>query len=97
MPAKVDDVLDYLRDSKERLLREYGVLRIGVFGSTVRNEASESSDLDVLVDMEDPTFDHYMELKFELEDRFEVSVDLVLRETPKARIGPSIQEETVYA
>lgn len=92
-----EEALAYLHGAMERLAREYGVRRIGIFGSVARGEVSEPGDLDVLVDMEEPTFDRYMDLKFELEDRFDVSVDLVMAETLKERLRPAIERETLYA
>lgn len=92
-----NDVIAFLRDSKERFATRYGVRRIGLFGSIARDRASQASDLDVVVEMESPTFDRYMDLKFELEDRFGVQVDLVLSDTVKDRLRPVIERETVYA
>ncbi|MBI2432714.1 MAG: nucleotidyltransferase family protein [Candidatus Hydrogenedentes bacterium] len=91
------EVLEYLRAGKSKFEREYGVRQIGVFGSLARNESTPESDLDILVEMPEPTFDGYMDLKFELEDRFGVTVDLVLRETLKDGLRPVIEQETVYA
>ncbi len=92
-----NDILSYLRQSRERFARLYSVRRIGIFGSAARGEATERSDLDVLVEMSEPTFDHYMDLKFELEDAFGTSVDLVLADTVKERLRPIIEQEVVYA
>ena len=97
MGVSRNEALAYLHDATERLARAYGVRRIGIFGSVARGEARDSGDLDVLVDMAEPTFDHYKDLKFELEDRFGVKVDLVMTETLKERIRPVIERETVYA
>ncbi len=91
------EIIEYLRESSDRLRREYGVTRIGVFGSVARGDASEGSDLDVIVDMEDPSFDRYMDLKFDLEDRFGIPVDVVLRDTLKARLRPVVEREAMYA
>jgi len=92
-----DDILAYLRQSRERFAQLYSVRRIGIFGSAARGEAREDSDLDVLVEMSEPTFDRYMDLKFELEDAFGTSVDLVLSDTIKERLRPIIEQEVVYA
>jgi uncharacterized protein len=92
-----EDVIAFLRDSKERFAEHYGVRRIGLFGSVARERVSQTSDLDVVVEMESPSFDRYMDLKFELEDRFGVQVDLVLSDTVKDRLRPIIERETVYA
>lgn len=42
---------------------------LALFGSTARDEASVESDVDLLVDLEPPTFDRYMDVKFLLADR----------------------------
>ena len=93
----LEDVMAYLRESRSRFWECYGVRRIGVFGSVARGEATENSDLDVLVDMVDPSFDHYMDLKFEIEDALGMEVDLVLAETAKERIRPALEREVAYA
>jgi hypothetical protein len=65
-----------------------------LFGSVVRGEASEASDVDVLVDFVGPaTFDGYMGLKFFLEDTLCVRVDLVTRAALKPRLRAGIEAE----
>ena len=91
------EALAYFRVSRERFARDYGVRRIGIFGSTARGDRSQASDMDVLVHMDEPSFDRYMDLKLELEDRFGVPVDLVMVETVKDRLRPLIERDTVYA
>ncbi len=72
----------------------FGVRELSVFGSVVRGEASETSDLDLLVDFAGPaTFDGYMGLKFFLEDRLGVKVDVVTREALKPRLRDRIEAE----
>ncbi|MFB3882618.1 MAG: nucleotidyltransferase family protein [Armatimonadota bacterium] len=92
-----NEILAYMRQSRERFEQRYSVRRIGIFGSIARGEAKEGSDLDVLVEMIEPTFDRYMDLKFELEDALGASVDLVLSDTMKERLRPIIEQEVVYA
>lgn len=86
----------FLSQERERLRACYGVRSIAIFGSVARGEAVDASDLDVLVDMDSPTFDRYMDLKFELEDRLGVDIDLVLNEALKERVADSIRREAVY-
>ena len=78
-------------------IRKYGVKRIGLFGSCVRGEARRGSDIDVLVDFNQPSFDNYMDLKFFLEGLFGREVDLVLADSLKAQIKPDVMREVVYA
>jgi len=97
LPMEQSDILCYLTAQREHFARDYGVSRIGLFGSALRGEMTRDSDIDVLVEMNEPTFDRYMDLKFELEDRFGTSVDLVLSDSLKERIRPLVEKEVVYA
>ena len=83
-----------------RTIREcYGVARIGIFGSVARNEETLASDIDILVEFRggEETFDHFMDLKFYLEDLLGRKTDLVIADTLKSRIRDAILGEVVYA
>ena len=91
------EILASLQEHRAELEQRFSVSRIGLFGSYLHGTADEESDIDVLVDLAEPTFDHYMELKIFLEDLFQHPVDLVLAETVKPRLKPLIAKEVVYA
>jgi len=78
-------------------LKEFGVRRIGIFGSFARGEAKKDSDVDVLVEFEKKTFDNYMGLKFFLEERLSRRVDLVIADALKAALKEEILKEVKYA
>jgi len=61
------DVLQVIREMRSDLAMRFSVRSIGVFGSFARGDAEPKSDVDILVELADPTFDHYMDLKFKLE------------------------------
>src|SRR3989339_2108917 len=82
---------------RNELSSRFTVQRIGVFGSFARGNAGSGSDVDILVELKEPTFDHYMDLKFYLEDILGRSVDLVLHDAIKPRLKPIIEQEVVYA
>ncbi len=92
-----DEVLNFLRQHKEEFAERFSVRRIGLFGSFLRGEGRDKSDVDILVAMDQPTFDHYMDLKFFLEEHLHRSVDLVLEETVKPRLKPILAREVAYA
>jgi predicted nucleotidyltransferase len=92
-----EEILKGLRDHKDDLRSRFSVRQIGLFGSYVHNAANEGSDIDLLVELEEPTFDHYMDLKFFLERVFKHPVDLVLAESVKQRLKPLIAQEVNYA
>jgi len=90
-------VTHFLKKHLVKFQQNYGVKSLGVFGSFVRGEATVSSDIDILVEFEGkPTFRHYMDLKFFLEDLFDRKVDLVIKEDLKPEIKKRILLETVY-
>ena len=81
MGSNIDIVSTKLEGLTERLREEFHVAALHVFGSVARNEAGAESDLDVLVDFADaPTFARFMDLKFLLEDKLQMRVDLVTRD-----------------
>ena len=82
---------------RNELSSRFTVQRIGVFGSFARGGAGSGSDVDILVELKEPTFDHYMDLKFYLEEMLGRSVDLVLHDAIKPRLKPIIEQEVVYA
>ncbi len=78
-------------------LRKLGVRALGLFGSYRRGTPHPESDMDFLVDLEQPSFDSYMDLKLWLEDTFGCPVDLVLMDSIKPQLRSVILREVVYA
>lgn len=92
-----NDILRTLRSHRDELVERFSVRRIGLFGSFLRGDDKDTSDVDILVEFDQPTFDHYMDLKFFLEGLFNRPVDLVIGDAVKPRIKPAIDRETAYA
>lgn len=90
------DEIERILNEHRAFLREQGVLRLGLFGSYVRGTAGPDSDIDLLVELGELTFDRYMDLKFFLEDLFQIPVDLVLADSIKPRLRSSILNEIAY-
>jgi predicted nucleotidyltransferase len=89
-------VLQQLEDNRDKI-RSFGVKRLGLFGSCARGEATQSSDLDFVVELEKKSFDAYMDLKDFLEELFGCKVDLVMKDAIKPRLREPILRETIYA
>jgi hypothetical protein len=87
-------VFHRLRSLLPEARTRFGVRELAVFGSVARDEATESSDVDVLVDFVGAaTFDGFMGLKFLLEDALGARVDLVTRAALKPRLKSRIETE----
>ena len=67
-----EGILTILRDNKERFAEKYGVTKIGLFGSFARNEATEESDVDVCVEVIEPTYDVMFDLREEIMEKHRV-------------------------
>jgi hypothetical protein len=89
-------VMSELRRLRPELRRRYPIREIGVFGSWVRGEQTEDSDIDVLVEFDGPIgLLDVVGLKLDLSDRLGVPVDLVMKDGLKPRIGRRILSEVV--
>ncbi|MDD3566042.1 MAG: nucleotidyltransferase domain-containing protein, partial [Methanothrix sp.] len=60
-------------------------------------EGKETSDVDVLVEFVEPSFDSFMDLAFFLEDLFGRDVDLVTIGGLSPHIAPFVEREVVWA
>jgi predicted nucleotidyltransferase len=88
-------ILDFLRTHKEEFQHKYQVESIGLFGSYARDEAKDSSDIDILVDMPSK-FDLYYDFKEYLEDTFKKNVDLGMKKSMRPLIALSLKKDLIY-
>jgi len=87
---KIKGDMPYLRE-------KYKVRAMGIFGSYVRGENGTDSDLDVLVEFDDPpTLLEFVALERYISELTGRKVDLVMKTALKPRIGEHILEEVVY-
>ena len=96
MRKKIDQIIIKLRENKPVLEEKYKVKTLGVFGSYVRGEQKKTSDLDILVEFQQPVgLFEFMELEDFLETKMGVKIDLVSKKALKRRIGKHILEEVI--
>ena len=93
-----EEIKNILKKHSDDLKQRFGVKEFGIFGSYVREEQEENSDVDILVEFREGyrTFDNYMDLKFYLEELLGLKVDLVSKTALKPRLRPYILKEVVY-
>ncbi|MDF1577719.1 MAG: nucleotidyltransferase family protein [Desulfobulbales bacterium] len=95
---KKNEIIKILREYKEELASQYGILDIGIFGSVARDEAGEDSDVDVVVRIAKPDLFMLAGIKIELEERFHRPVDIVTyRKNMNQFLKKRIDGEAVYA
>lgn len=89
-------ILTQLTGRMEEIRQRFSVRRLSVFGSVARGEASEGSDVDVLVVFDrKATFDLFMDLKFYLEELLGTGVDLVTDKALRPQVRRTIEQEMV--
>lgn len=95
---KQKDVLQTLSRFQQDRQDEFGIIRIGIFGSAARDQMSDDSDLDVVVELAEPDLLALVGIKQELESLFHCSVDIVrYRAKMNAFLKRRIEQEAVYA
>ncbi|MDR4652784.1 MAG: nucleotidyltransferase family protein [Nitrosomonas sp.] len=89
-------VIELLTRSKPELQTRFGVAKLALFGSTARNEATNVSDIDILVAFDGPaTSKRYFGVQFYLEDLFNCPVDLVTEKALRPELRPYIEQELI--
>jgi uncharacterized protein len=92
-----ETVLQELRKLKPDLEKQYGVTKIGIFGSFARDEIREDSDVDVVVEMKEPDLFYMVHIKEVLEKRFKIPVDVIrYRDMMNKYLKARIDREAVY-
>jgi len=88
--------IDEIKRKIVPILQKYGVKRASIFGSAVRDEIREDSNIDILVEIEkDISLLDFVALKLELEDILGRKVDLVEFDTIKPKLKDRILKEQV--
>ena len=97
MTVNCDYILNLLAQYKQNYLDKYGIENIGIFGSVARDEATESSDVDICIKTKTPDMFMLVHIKEELQNLFHKSVDIVrLRKRMNPYFKKRIDQEAIY-
>jgi predicted nucleotidyltransferase len=82
---------------KAEFEQEFGVKRIGLFGSYARGEMREDSDVDIVVEIEKPDLFHLIGIKQAIEEALGNKVDIVrFRDTMNQALRSRIERDVIY-
>jgi len=96
MMNRLEEINKKLEKLKPSLEEKFKVKTMGIFGSYIKGEEKEKSDLDILVEFDEPvSLLKFIELENCLSDSIGVKVDLVMKSALKPRIGKHILKEVV--
>ena len=92
-----EEIKELLLKHKEEFRKQYGLKEIGIFGSYIRGEQNEGSDIDILIELEKPIgFVRFMRLENALSELLGIRVELVTKKALKPHIGKRILQEVEY-
>ena len=91
------EYINILQRFKQEYGDEYGIVRMGIFGSVARDEHTEDSDVDVLVEAPVLSLFSRIGIKYQLEKMMGVPVD-VIRKTKymRPRFKARVEKEVIY-
>ena len=90
------NALTILEAHRQELRERFGVKSLRLFGSVARDEASEQSDVDVVVDFDEtPSLFGFLRLQGYLRDLLGTKVDLVTESGLKERARPYVEKDAV--
>lgn len=94
----LEDILEPLLKKKQFFYEKFGVTRMGVFGSFTLGTQKDTSDIDIVVEMEKEkkTLHNFLKLKRLLEREFERSVDLGFEHTLKPVVREKLKGKITY-
>ena len=90
------DIIKILKNHKSTIEKKYSVKKIGILGSYAKGKQTKSSDIDIIVEFNNPTFDNFMDLIFYLEDLYGREVDLVTLKGLSPYILPFVEKEVIW-
>jgi uncharacterized protein len=91
-----EQITSKLISAKPKLVPKYNLKSIGIFGSFVRDDFSDESDIDILVEFDKPIGIEFIDLANELESILNMKVDLVSRNGIKPKYFNLIKKDIVY-
>ena len=92
------ELVNFLKQHKQYLNDEFGVYKIGLFGSYAKGTNQEHSDIDIAIEIykDKKNLHVFLAIKRYLEENFETGVDLGLEHTLKPVIKEQIKKEIIY-
>ena len=93
-----NEIINLIKAEKPFLKENFGVIHIGIFGSYAKNRQTIDSDIDFLVEFEEPRFDWIAGLNIYLEKKFDRKIEIIRKQALKtSKFFERIEQEVIYA
>lgn len=92
-----EEIKEVIQGNKEDFRKQFGVIKVGIFGSYLKGRQSEGSDVDILVELEKPIgFVKFIKLENRFSHLLGIKADLVTKKALKPYMGKQILQEVHY-
>ena len=92
-----EDILHILQEYLQERGETYHIKKIGIFGSYARGDADKQSDIDIVVDFDEPDLLHQIGIMQELKEKFNKNVDVIaLWKRMNPKLLRRIQRDAIY-
>ena len=93
-----NEIINLLKAEKSYLIKEFGVVTIGLFGSFARGQSVRDSDIDLIVELKEPKFDYLAGLQVYLEKKFSRKIEIVRKDNKiNSRFTKRVEKDVIYA
>lgn len=89
-------IKNILHQLKPELIEKYHISSIGLFGSVVRGDYNDLSDIDIIVDFSQPIGVEFIDLADYIESKLDKNIDLVSKKGIKQKYLQAIESEIIY-
>jgi hypothetical protein len=93
---KLEELKEIIKSHKHEMTQKFKVKKIAIFGSCAKNEQTDKSDVDILVEFREPVGLLFVHLADFLEEILAVKVDLLTPDAIKPNRHKYIMEDLVY-
>lgn len=96
--SSIEDIVAYLKNNKKFFYERFGVTRMGIFGSFVREDQTSLSDIDMVVEIEKnrKNIHSFLEIKRFLEKELAREIDLGFEHSLKPIVREKIKGQIIY-
>jgi len=93
---KKHEILSFLQDHKVEMQKQFGLKKIGLFGSYAKDTAQKNSDIDLAIETEKKDFFIREDLREYLEKHFQIKVDIGYLDSFREFYKRKIEKEIIY-
>lgn len=90
------EVLNYLSSHKEKFQKDFGINKIGLFGSFARDQATQKSDIDLVIEMNPKSLERRIAFKKQIESDLNRSLDVGYMSTLRSFIAKEVAKDIIY-